>query len=126
MRNDEEARLAEEERRKAEEHKRAGLKVEEGIHLTLEAIQIEEEEEHTWIEAEDGARIFLKERLKSEEVLSKPAPLPQLSALPLQRGLPHLQRLAMHSTLPLSVLLQGIGIPPLLPSAVHPYSPLLC
>ena len=115
MRNDEEARLAEEERRKSEEHKRAGLKVEEGIHLALEAIQIEEEEEHTWIEAEDGARIFLKERLKSEEVLSKPAPLPQLSALTLQRGVPPLQPLSMHDPPPTSVSLQGLGVPPHLP-----------
>ena len=52
---------------KAEEHKRAGLKVEEGIRLALEARRIEEEEEHTWIEAEEEARLVEEERLKSEE-----------------------------------------------------------
>ena len=40
MRNDEEARLAEEAMQKAEEHKRAGLKVEEGLRLALEARRI--------------------------------------------------------------------------------------
>ena len=42
---EEEARLAEESRYKAEEHKRAGLKVEEELCLALEAIRREEEEE---------------------------------------------------------------------------------
>ena len=56
-----------------------------------------------------------------------PPPLPQLSALPLQRGVPPLQPLSMRA-LPrpqLSVFLQGIGVPPLLPSAVRAYDPLL-
>ena len=52
---------------KAEEHKRVGLKVEEGLRLALEARQIEEEEEHTWIEAEEEARLVEEERLKYEE-----------------------------------------------------------
>ena len=52
---------------KAEEHKRAGLKVEEGLRLDLEARRIYEEEEHTWIEAEEEARLVEEERLKYEE-----------------------------------------------------------
>ena len=44
MRTDEEARLVEEARQKSEEPKRAGLKVEEGLRLALEARRIEEEE----------------------------------------------------------------------------------
>ena len=44
LRTDEEACLAEEERQKVEEHKRAGLKVEEGLRLALAARRIEEEE----------------------------------------------------------------------------------
>ena len=43
MKAEEEARLAEEARQKAEEHKCTGLKVEEGLRLTLEARRIEEE-----------------------------------------------------------------------------------
>ena len=67
MSTDEEAHLAKEARQKAEEHKRAGLKVEEGICLSLEARWIEEEEEHTRIEAEEEARLVEEEWLKSEE-----------------------------------------------------------
>ena len=52
-------------------------------------------------------------------------PLPQLSALPLQLSMPSLQPLAMNDSPPLSVLLQGIGVPPLLPSVVRAYAPLL-
>ena len=52
---------------KAEEHKRAGLKVEEELCLALEARRIEEEEEHTRIEVEEEARLIEEERLKSEE-----------------------------------------------------------
>ena len=33
------------------------MKVEEGLCLNLEEIRIEEEEEHTWIEAEEEARL---------------------------------------------------------------------
>ena len=57
--------------------------------------------------------------------LSKPAPLPQLSALPLQRGVPPLQPLTMRAPHPLSISLQGLGVPPLLPSAARAYAPLL-
>ena len=56
LRTDEEARLAKEARKKAEEHK-CGLKVKEGLHLSLESRRIEEEEEHTRIEAEDEASL---------------------------------------------------------------------
>ena len=52
----------------SEEHKRVRLKVEEGVRLSLEAIQrAEEEEEHTRLESEEGARIFEEARLKVEE-----------------------------------------------------------
>ena len=57
--------------------------------------------------------------------LSEPAPITHISVLPLQRGVPPLQPLAMHVPPPLYVLLQGIGVPPLLPSAVRAYDPLL-
>ena len=40
---------------RAEEHKRARLKLEVGVRLTLEARQ-RVEEEHAWLEAEDEAR----------------------------------------------------------------------
>ena len=43
------------------------MKAEEGLRLALEAKQIEEEEEHTRIEAEYEARLVEEERLKSEE-----------------------------------------------------------
>ena len=43
------------------------MKVEEGLRLALEAKQIEEEEEHTCIEAEEEARLVEEERLKYEE-----------------------------------------------------------
>ena len=42
---------------RAEEHKRARLKVEVGLRLALEARQ-RVEEEHTWLEAEEEARLF--------------------------------------------------------------------
>ena len=43
------------------------MKVEEGLRLSLEAIRIEEKEEHTRIEAEEEAHLVKEERLKSEE-----------------------------------------------------------
>ena len=43
------------------------MKVEEGLHLDLEARRIEEEEEHTQIYAEEEARLVEEERLKYEE-----------------------------------------------------------
>ena len=51
---------------RAEEHKRARLKVEVGVRLALEARQ-RVEEEHTWLEAEEEARLVEEARLKSEE-----------------------------------------------------------
>ena len=51
---------------KSEEHKRAGLKLEEGLCLALEASQ-RVEEEHAWLEAEVEARLVEEARLKSEE-----------------------------------------------------------
>ena len=44
LRTDEEARLSKEARQKADEYKRTGLKLEEGLRLALEARRIEEEE----------------------------------------------------------------------------------
>ena len=41
---------------RAEEHKRARLKVEVGVRLALEARQ-RVEEEHAWLEAEEQARL---------------------------------------------------------------------
>ena len=69
----------------------------------------------------------LQTRRASSSVLSEPAPLPQLSALPLQQGIPPLQPLSVCAPPPppLSVSLQGLGIPPILPSAVRAYAPLL-
>ena len=43
------------------------MKVEEELCLALEARRIEEEEEHTRIEAEEEACLVEEERLKSEE-----------------------------------------------------------
>ena len=58
---------------------------------------------------------------------ANPAPLPHLSALPLQRGVPPLHSLAVCDPPPppLSVLLQGLGVPHLLHSTVHDYAPLI-
>ena len=53
---------------RADEHKCAQLKIEEGIHLSLEARRREEEEEdHAQLEAEEEAHLVEEERLKSEE-----------------------------------------------------------
>ena len=56
-----------------------------------------------------------------------PPPLPLLSALTLQRGVPPLQYLSVHAPLPppISVLIQGIGAPHLQTSAVLIYDPML-
>ena len=51
---------------RAEEHRRARLKVEVGLHLALEAIQ-RAGEEHTWLEAEEETRIVEEARPKAEE-----------------------------------------------------------
>ena len=49
---------------RAEEHKRARLKVEVGLRLALEARQ-SVEEEHAWLEAEEEARLVEEARLKA-------------------------------------------------------------
>ena len=64
-------------------------------------------------------------RRASPSVLSDPAPLPRLSALPIQRGVTPLQPLAMRAPPPPSVSLQGLGVPPHLPSALCTYGPML-
>ena len=51
---------------RAEEHKRARLKVEVGVRLSLEVRQ-RVEEEHTWIETEEEACLVEEARLKAEE-----------------------------------------------------------
>ena len=51
---------------RAEEHKRARLKVEVGARLALEARQ-RVEEEHAWLGAEEEARLVEEARLKAEE-----------------------------------------------------------
>ena len=43
------------------------MKVEEGFRLALEARRRAEEEDHTWIEAEEEARLVEEKRLKTEE-----------------------------------------------------------
>ena len=45
----------------------ARLKVKEGVCLAPEARRRAEEEEHTWIEAEEEARLVEEKRLKAEE-----------------------------------------------------------
>ena len=71
--------------------------------------------------------LILQQDVPLGQTSAEPAPLPQLSALPLQRYVPPLQPLAVHAPPPppLSVSLQGIGVTPLLPSAVHAYARLL-
>ena len=56
---------------------------------------------------------------------AEPTPPPQLSALRIQQGMPPLQSIAMRAPPPLSVSLQGLGVPPLLPSAVRAYATLI-
>ena len=51
---------------RAEEHKRARMKVEVRVHLALEARQ-KAEDEHAWLEAEEEARLVEEARLKAEE-----------------------------------------------------------
>ena len=69
--------------------------------------------------------IYFLARRAYSSVLSKPDPLPKLSAFPLQRGMPPIQPLAMRAPPPPSVLIKGLGLPPHLPSAVRAYGPLL-
>ena len=51
---------------RAEEHKRARLRLEVGVRLALEAKQ-RVEEEHAWLEAEEEARLVEEARLNAEE-----------------------------------------------------------
>ena len=51
---------------RAEEHKRARLKVEVGVRLALESRQIVEEE-HAWLEAEEEARLVEDARQEAKE-----------------------------------------------------------
>ena len=51
---------------RAEENKRARLKVEVGVRLALEERQ-RAEEEYAWLEAEEEARLVEEARLKAEE-----------------------------------------------------------
>ena len=58
---------------------------------------------------------------------AEPVTLPHISSLPLQRSVPPLKTLAVCDPPPppLSVSLQGLGVHPLLPSAVRTYDTLL-
>ena len=49
-----------------EEHKRARLKIEEGVRISLEVRQ-RAEEEHAWLDTEEEAHPIEEARLKSEE-----------------------------------------------------------
>ena len=71
--------------------------------------------------------LLLRQVVPLLQPLSEPAPIPILSDLPLQQGVPTLQPLAMRAPPPhkLFVSIQGLGVPPLLPSAVRAYAPLL-
>ena len=51
---------------RAEEHKRARLKVGVGVRLSLEAIH-RSEDEHAWLEAEEEEHLVEEARLKAEE-----------------------------------------------------------
>ena len=52
----------------AEEHTHTQLKVEEGVHISIVVRRItEDDEEQSWIEAEEEARLVEEARLKSEE-----------------------------------------------------------
>ena len=51
---------------RAEEHKRARLKVEVGVNLALEARQ-RMDEVHAWLEAEEEAHLVEEARLKADE-----------------------------------------------------------
>ena len=59
--------------------------------------------------------------------LSVRTTLPQISALPIQRGVPTLQPLSVRATPPppLYVSLQGICVLPLIPSAMRAYDTLI-
>ena len=53
---------------RAEYHKRVRMKLEEGVHLSLESIRIvEDEEEHARLEYEEEARLIEESRLEADE-----------------------------------------------------------
>ena len=71
--------------------------------------------------------LLLRKGVPLRKPSAKPSPFPQLSAFPLQQSVTTLHPLAVRDPPPppLSVSLQGLGVHPLLPSAVRDYSPLL-
>ena len=71
--------------------------------------------------------LILKQGVPFRQPSAEPDPLPEISAFPIQRGVPPLQPIARYVSPPppLSVLLQGIGVPSILPSAMRAYDPLL-
>ena len=75
--------------------------------------------------------LLLWKSVPLHQISDKPDPSPHHSSLNLQRGVPRLQPLSVHAppppppTPPLYVLLQGISVPPLLPSDMRTYAPLL-
>ena len=70
---------------RAEEHKRAQLKVEVGVHLDLEARQ-RVDEEHARLEAEEEARLIEEARLKAEEEDKARSGMTNRHALPKKQG----------------------------------------
>ena len=71
--------------------------------------------------------LLLRKVMPLHQPSSEPAPLPRISAFPPQQGVPPLYPLAVRDYLPppLSVSLQWLGVPPLLPSDVCAYARLL-
>ena len=69
--------------------------------------------------------LLLRKGVPLRQPLAEPAPLPQISASPLQQVVPYLQPLAMCDPTTLSISLQGLDAPHLIPSAVCAYAPLL-
>ena len=71
--------------------------------------------------------LIIRKGVPLRQTSAEPAILPHISALPIQRGVPPLQPIAVCAPHPppLSVSLQGIGIPPRITSAVRTYAHLL-
>ena len=71
--------------------------------------------------------LLLRNGVPLRQPSAEPAPLYQLPALSLQQGVPPIQPLDVRATPPppLSVSLQGLGVPSLLYSDVRAYAPLL-
>ena len=67
MKAEEEDKITEEARLKAEEHKRAYLKVEEEVLLALESIRQADYEDRLQLKAEEKARIVEEARMEAEE-----------------------------------------------------------